>query len=230
MKIKGLQKLTLLDYPGKVACTVFLGGCDFRCPYCHNMDIVLDSYPQDYIDSGYFFDFLRKRRSMLEGVCITGGEPLMSAEVEDFIRSIKELGYSVKLDTNGSYPERLKELVAKGLVDYVALDIKHSPEKYALAAGCTPPLLEKVKESVDFLMNGSLPYEFRTTVAKPLHTLSDFDSIGEWIKGDSPYFLQCFASRETVPDKTLYPPEHSELEAMLERVKKYLPNAQIRGE
>ena len=229
MKIKGLQKLTLLDYPGKVACTVFLGGCDFRCPYCHNMDIVLDSEAQDVIEEDYFFDFLKKRAPMLEGVCITGGEPLMSGEVEAFIRRIRAFGLAIKLDTNGSYPERLKDLVSKGLVDHVALDIKHSIEKYPRAAGCTAPLVEKVKQSVSFLLEGHVSYEFRTTVAKPLHSVGDFDAIGEWIGGDSPYYIQCFADRETVPDRTLYPPEKEELREMLERARLYLPRAELRG-
>lgn len=229
MKIKGLQKLTLLDYPGKVACTVFLGGCDFRCPYCHNMDIVLDSEADDFIEKEYLMSFLRKRASMLEGVCITGGEPLMSADVEDFIKEIRALGYSVKLDTNGSYPERLADLVSKGLVDYVAMDIKHSPEKYTAAAGCATPLVGKVKQSVAFLLEGHVPYEFRTTVAKPLHSVSDIEEIGKWIGGDSPFFIQCFADRTTVPDKTLSAPDRAELELMLDAARKYLPRAELRG-
>ena len=229
MKIKGLQKLTLLDYPGKVACTVFLGGCDFRCPYCHNMDIVLDSEEEDFIDTDYLMSFLKKRSSMLEGVCITGGEPRMSSDIEDFIRQIRDMGYSIKLDTNGSYPEKLRDLVSKGLVDYVAMDIKHSLEKYTAAAGCAGALVEKVKESTAYLLEGHVPYEFRTTVAKPLHSVSDFESIGKWIGGDSPYFIQCFAERPTVPDKTLTAPERAELELMLDTAKKYLPRAELRG-
>ena len=229
MKIKGLSKLTLLDYPGKVACIVFLGGCDFRCPYCHNMDIVLDSEPEDYIDEEYFFDYLKKRKNMLEGVCVTGGEPLMDARVKDFIIKIKSLGYLVKLDTNGSYPERLKELVQEGLVDYVALDIKNSPEKYARTAKCTAPQLEKVEESVRFLLEDRVDYEFRTTVAKPLHTVSDFDDIGKWIKGAKRYFIQSFVYREGVPDRALTAPGREELERMLQTVRGYLPSAELRG-
>lgn len=229
MKIKGLSKLTLLDYPGKVACIVFLGGCDFRCPYCHNMDIVLDSEPEDYIDEEYFFDYLKKRKNMLEGVCVTGGEPLMDARVKDFIIKIKSLGYLVKFDTNGSYPERLKELVQEGLVDYVALDIKNSPEKYARTAKCTAPQLEKVEESVRFLLEDRVDYEFRTTVAKPLHTVSDFDDIGKWIKGAKRYFIQSFVYREGVPDRALTAPSREELERMLQTVRGYLPSAELRG-
>lgn len=229
MKIKGLSKLTLLDYPGKVACIVFLGGCDFRCPYCHNMDIVLDSVPGDYIDEEYLFDYLKKRSKMLEGVVVTGGEPLMDARVKDFIIKLKSLGYLVKLDTNGSYPERLKELVAEGLVDYVALDIKNSPEKYARTAGCTAPQIKKVEESLSFLLEDKVDYEFRTTVAKPLHTVSDFDEIGKWIKGAKRYFIQSFVYREGVPDRALTAPSREELKKMLEAVKVYVPSAELRG-
>ncbi len=229
MKIKGLQKLTLLDYPGKVAATVFIGGCDFACPYCHNMDIVTDAFPDEYITEDYFFSFLKKRASMIDGICITGGEPLMSHEIEGFIKKIREFSLLVKLDTNGSYPDRLKSLVSKGLVDYVAMDIKNSPEKYGVTAVCPAPLLEKVKESVEFLKEGNVPFEFRTTAVKPFHTPDDFDKIGQWIGPEASYFIQCFTQRDAVPDKTLSAPDKEELERMLERIKIYNPHASIRG-
>ncbi len=229
MKIKGLSKLTLLDYPGKVACIAFLGGCDFRCPYCHNMEIVLDSVPEDYIDEDYFFDFLKKRSNMLEGVCVTGGEPLMSGDITEFLSRIKGLGYLVKLDTNGSYPERLKELVANSLIDYVALDIKNSPKKYVKTAFCTPLQFQKVEESLAFLLEGKVDYELRTTVAKPLHTVSDLEEIGRWIQGAKRYYIQNFAYREGVPDRTLTSVGMDELQMMLQAVKKYLQTAELRG-
>ena len=229
MKIKGLQKLTLLDYPDRTACTVFLGGCDFKCPFCHNMDIVGDVYPDEYITEDYLFDYLKKRRAMLDGVCITGGEPLMSPDVIDLIRKIKALGYAVKLDTNGSYPERLREIVGQGLVDYVAVDIKNSPGKYARTAGCPAPLVEKVKESVEFLKEGHVDYEFRTTVVSPLHDPSDFEEIGEWIKGAKRFFIQIFTDHENVPDRSLSAPSKESVMKMLETVRKYVPEAEVRG-
>jgi len=229
MKIKGLQKLTLLDYPDRTACTVFIGGCDFRCPFCHNMDIVDDRFPEDYIDEDYLFDFLTKRKTMLDGVCITGGEPLMTPDVLPLMRKIKALGYSLKLDTNGSYPERLRQAVEGGLVDYVAMDIKNSPEKYARTAGAPAPLIEKVKESVAYLMEGHTDYEFRTTVMHPFHEISDFDRIGEWIKGAKQYYIQVFADHDNVPDRSLSAPDRETLGKMLETIRKYVPDSHLRG-
>lgn len=229
MKIKGLQKLTLLDYPDRTACTVFLGGCDFRCPFCHNMDIVDDRFPDDYIDEEYLFDYLKKRRAMLDGVCITGGEPLMSPDVISLMRRIKAQGYDIKLDTNGSYPDRLREVVNEGLVDYVAVDIKNSPEKYARTAGCPAPLLDKVRQSVSYLLEGHVDYEFRTTVMKPFHEVEDFEKIGEWIRGAKRYFIQLFADHDNVPDRTLSAPDRESVMRMLETVKKYVPGSSVRG-
>jgi len=229
MKIKGLQKLTLLDYPDRTACTIFLGGCDFRCPFCHNMDIVEDKYPEDSISEDYLFDYLKKRSKMLDGVCITGGEPLMSPDVTDLIRRIKRLGYSVKLDTNGSYPDRLKEIVSEGLVDYVAVDIKNSPDKYSRTAGCPGTLVEKVRETVEFLKEGRVDYEFRTTVMSPYHEPADFEEIGKWVQGAKRFYIQLFAGHDNVPDRSLSTPSKENVLKMLEIVKKYVPSAEIRG-
>ena len=188
MRIGGLQKLTLLDFPGHVACTVFLQGCNFRCPFCHNTSLILgtDGPAEDEI-----LRFLNTRQGLLDGVAITGGEPLLTAELPDFLRKVKALGYKTKLDTNGSFPEKLRALLDEGLVDYVAMDIKNSPEKYAATAGADG-MLDAVRQSVDILKTGGVPYEFRTTVVDELHEPSDFEAIGKWLTGAQQYFLQGF--------------------------------------
>ncbi|MBQ4066851.1 MAG: anaerobic ribonucleoside-triphosphate reductase activating protein, partial [Clostridia bacterium] len=189
MTVNGLLKLTLLDFPGKCACTVFFAGCNFRCPFCHNASLVLGE--GESISEEEFFKFLSKREGVLEGVAVTGGEPLMQRELPLFLKRIKEKGFLVKLDTNGSFPKRLRERCSEGLVDYVAMDIKSSPEGYSRAAGC-PVNIENVKESVEFLLSGAVDYEFRTTVAKGAVLFEDMEGIGRLIKGAKRYFLQGF--------------------------------------
>lgn len=191
MNIQGFQKMTLLDFPGKVACTVFTGGCNMRCPFCHNAGLVLD--PNGYgnmLDE--VLEFLPKRVGLLDGVAITGGEPLLQPDIVDFVKKIKEMGYLVKLDTNGTFPEKLKELVEGGLVDYVAMDIKNCKEKYPLTVGIDGFGLEKIEKSIDFLIHSGAEFEFRTTVTAELHTVEDIEKIAEWIKGAPRYFLQNF--------------------------------------
>ena len=227
MKLAGLQKTTLLDYPGKVACTVFLSGCNFRCPFCQNSEI-LDGGVSD-ISEEEFFAFLNKRRGLLDGVCVSGGEPLIHADVGEFIGKIKDLGYSVKLDTNGAFPERLKELCGEGLVDRVAMDIKNSPERYAKTAGSDVDV-GKIKESAAFLMSGAVGYEFRTTVVKQLHRAEDMLRIGQWLKGAQAYFLQTFRDSDTVLAEGLTPLSDGELEAFKRLLLPFIPNTKIRGE
>lgn len=227
MKIAGLQKTTLLDYPGKVACTVFLSGCNFRCPFCQNGEI-LDGQEGD-VSEEELFAFLDKRKHLLEGVCVTGGEPLLQADTERLLEKIKERGYAVKLDTNGAFPERLKALRSKGLVDYVAMDIKSSPSHYAAAAGVKADV-EKIKESAAFLMEGGADYEFRTTVVKQLHKAEDFIRIGQWLKGAKRYFLQTFKDSEFVLKKGLSPCSDAEMQAFKRILLPYIPSARIRGE
>ena len=227
MKLAGLQKTTLLDYPGKVACTVFLSGCNFRCPFCQNSEI-LDGGVSD-ISEEEFFAFLNKRKGLLDGVCVSGGEPLIHADVGEFIGKIKDLGYSVKLDTNGAFPERLKELCGEGLVDRVAMDIKNSPERYAKTAGADVDV-GKIKESAAFLMSGAVGYEFRTTVVKQLHRAEDMLRIGQWLKGAQAYFLQNFRDSDTVLTEGLTPLSDGELEAFKRLLLPFIPNTKIRGE
>ena len=177
MKIQGLQKLTLLDYPGQVACTIFTAGCNFRCPFCHNAPLVTHIDDSCDITTEEIFAFLKKRQGILDGVCVSGGEPLVQPDIAEFIREIKALGYHVKLDTNGSFPEKLKELVDEGLLDYVAMDIKNSARKYGETIGIDGYDPARILESVDYLMTNVVPFEFRTTVVREFHKKTDFEDI-----------------------------------------------------
>lgn len=184
--------MTLLDFPGKVACTVFTGGCNFRCPFCHNALLVTKLPEKPDYSEDEILSFLEKRTGLLDGVAITGGEPLLNPDIADFIRKIRSMGYAVKLDTNGSFPERLKAIVGEGLVDYVAMDIKNRKEKYAETIGLKNLDLSKIEESVEFLKSGAVDYEFRTTVVEQFHTVEDIRAAAEWISGAKRYFLQNF--------------------------------------
>ena len=191
MQINGFQKLTLLDFPGKVACIVFTPGCNFRCPFCHNASLVTH-IDGESIEEEEILSYLKKRQGLLDGVVVTGGEPTLQGDLADFLGKVKALGYAVKLDTNGTSPEKLKTLVEKGLVDYVAMDIKNTAAKYPVTAGCGSDVLGKVEESIDFLLADTVDYEFRTTVTAELHTPQDIGDIAKRIKGAKRYFLQNF--------------------------------------
>lgn len=227
MKIAGLQKTTLLDYPGKVACTVFLAGCNFRCPYCQNAEIAFAPGGENIAEKE-LLSFLQKRKGVLDGVCITGGEPLLG-DITPLLARIKDLGYAVKLDTNGSFPDKLAALCEAGLVDFVAMDIKNAPQKYALTAG-VPVDMGAIRASADFLLGGGCGYEFRTTVVRGLHTEDDMEEIGIWLAGAERYFLQNFRDSDAVPTRGLLPCTEGELRAMLLRLQAYIPAARIRGE
>ena len=228
MKIHGLQKMTLLDFPGKVACTVFLGGCDFRCPFCHNYELLDGSAPA-LMDEEELLRFLRGRRGLLDGVAITGGEPLLRKDLPDLLRAIRELGFAVKVDTNGNHPEALEALLSEGLADYIAMDIKNSPEKYALTAGLPALDLSPVRQSVRLLLDSAIPYEFRTTVVDELHEASDFEAIGQWIAGAKAYFLQAFTDRDSVPFEGFHAPTKENLEKYASIARLYVPYTAIRG-
>lgn len=234
MIIAGLQKMTLLDYPGKVACTLFLQGCNFRCPFCHNAGL-LERDGQAAMTEPELLDFLKKRQGLLEGVCVTGGEPTLQKELPQLLKKIKELGYSVKLDTNGMQPKALKSLVAEGLVDYVAMDIKNSPKNYAQTAGLPQIDLSKIEQSMVFLMNGAVDYEFRTTVVQQLHSEQDFSDMGSWFAALSEnkpekYFLQSFVDRDSVLYGGLSAPESARLQRFLSLISPFVHSAKIRGE
>lgn len=227
MNIQGYQKLTLLDFPGKMACTVFTGGCNFRCPFCHNASLVND--PLCYTSSAdEVLQYLEKRKGILEGVCITGGEPLLQPDIIDYVKKIKAMGYLVKLDTNGYSPERLKELLDTGLVDYVAMDIKASKENYPKATGIDIDI-EKIEKSVELLKNGSIPFEFRTTVVKGIHSVNEFKLIAEWIKGTKKYFLQKYKDSGDILGNGCDVFSDTEMDEILSLVKVIIPEAEIRG-
>ena len=225
----GLQKLTLLDYPEHVACTVFTAGCNMRCPFCHNADLALgnDSDLPETYDT--LVEFFKARKKILDGVCITGGEPLLHQETLDLLAAIKSLGLAVKLDTNGSFPGRLKNAVNEGLVDMVAMDIKNSKNKYQSTCGGAD-VLNKVSESIEFLLSGKVDYEFRTTVTGNLHTPEDFADIGSWISGNSKYFLQKYKDSGNIlsPAENMLPSDVF-MEQCLANARVFLPNAAIRG-
>ena len=197
MLIAGLNKTTLLDYPGRVAATIFTGGCNFRCPFCHNAGLVLTPSSAEAFSEEEVFSFLQKRKNVLGGVCITGGEPTLQEDLPEFIAKIKALGYAVKLDTNGYRPEVLKSLLDADLLDYVAMDIKNCKEKYGLTAGVGIKI-EQIRESVNILKDSQIDYEFRTTVVKEFHNREDIRRIGDWIKGCPRYYLQQFVESENI--------------------------------
>lgn len=228
MKICGLNKTTLLDYPGCVAATIFVGGCNFRCPFCHNGDLVLHSGKMDSYSQEEIFTFLKKRKNVLEGVCVTGGEPTLCKELPEFIGEIKKLGYKVKLDTNGSNPEMLKELVENDVVNYVAMDIKAPMENYDKVSGMTVDV-KKIEQSVALLKNGKVPYEFRTTVVKELHTKEDFEKIGQWLMGAERYYLQSYQETDKNISKGYSALAKDELLEIAELLKKYIKNVELRS-
>ena len=228
MDIQGLQKLTLLDYPGRVACTVFLGGCGFRCPFCHNSDLLEGPMPAE-TDSAGLLAFLKKRRGLLDGVCVTGGEPLLRPDLAGLLEEIKALGFPVKLDTNGNYPDRLRKIAQAGLVDYVAMDVKNSPERYAETAGVPGLDLGPIRESVSWLLEGSVDYEFRTTVVKQFHDGDSFRAIGPWLAGAKRYFLQAFVDRDSVLCPGLSPCSREEMEGFADLVRPFVPAVELRG-
>ena len=227
MKIQGLQKLTLLDYPGRIACTVFLGGCNFRCPFCHNGGLALGDDADGIMSTSELLAFLDSRRGRLQAVCISGGEPTLHRDLPELISEIKSRGFEVKLDTNGTNPEMLSSLIADGLIDYVAMDIKNSFEKYALTAGVNSNL-NAVRESAALLMQGRVDFEFRTTLAKELHTAEDMEIIGKWLSGSEKYFLQTYRDEGDllVGGFTAFTPE--ETKELLAVLKGYIPSAEIR--
>ena len=229
MQIFGFNKTTLLDFPEHVACTVFTGGCNFICPFCQNGDLVLHGGSLPVLDEEEGFRVLRKRKGILTGVCVTGGEPTLQRDLDVFLSRVKELGYLVKLDSNGYRPEVLQSLCERGLVDYFAMDIKSSPENYARTAGVKELDMGLIRESVDFIRSCGLDYEFRTTVVRELHSSGDFLSIGEWLKGCKAYFLQSYVESEGVICKEFSSYSKEELEEFVMLLKPYIDNVSLRG-
>ena len=252
MILAGLQKLTLLDYPGLVACTIFTAGCDLRCPYCHNASIVLPDRDGPHLSEDALFAFLQKRRGLLDGVAVTGGEPLVHGGIDALLtgiktidlkgmrllhrdlpallRRIKELGYKIKLDTNGTFPDRLRSVVFDGLADRVAMDIKNSPEKYPAATGTPAISLNPIRESAAFLLEGKVEYEFRTTAVRGLHEPEDFRSIGKWIAGAREYYIQNFCdSGDIIDGHGIGAFSKDELASLADAARPFVPSVKIRG-
>ncbi|MBE6559287.1 MAG: anaerobic ribonucleoside-triphosphate reductase activating protein [Ruminococcaceae bacterium] len=226
MNVQGFQKVTLLDYPGRVACTVFLGGCNLRCPFCHNAGLVrtpmaeADAYPA-------LIDYLEKRKGILQGVCITGGEPLLHPDLPDLLRTVKDMGYPIKLDTNGSLPRQLEKALATGYVDYVAMDIKHAPEAYHKATGCDLDF-SPFDESVRLIRESGLPYEFRTTAVRGIHEIKDFEAITAYL-GDEPYFIQKFVDSGNLLSAGCSAFSYGEMQEILSVARNHTPRAALRG-
>jgi len=230
MLISGLQKLTLLDYPGKVACTVFTGGCNFRCPFCHNSALVLPEQLSQGTGADEVLRFLKKRVGVLDGVAVTGGEPLLHPDIGDFLKEVKALGFLVKLDTNGSFPDRLIALVEAGLTDRVAMDIKNAPALYAKTVGLERFDLGGVTRAKDFLLSGAVDYEFRTTVVKGLHTKESLREAAEWIRGAKEYYLQQYKDSGAILDADgLGAFDADEMHALADAVREIVPSVQVRG-
>ena len=227
MNVQGYQKMTLLDFPGKVACTVFTGGCNLRCPFCHNAGLVNEPHASESM-TDEVLAYLSRRKGLLDGVCITGGEPLLQPDLADFLRTVKDMGYLVKLDTNGASPERLAKLLATGLVDYVAMDVKSSPAGYAKATGTTidPSVFA---ESIRIIRESGVAHEFRTTAVKGIHTPEDFAEIGKWLGGGSSYFIQSFVDSQNLLGEGCSAFTAEETEALQNAVKPYIPEVQLRG-
>ena len=230
MQIHGFAKLTLLDYPGRIAATVFTGGCNFRCPFCHNAVLVLDPNAQPLIPEDEVLRELESRKNKLEGVCITGGEPTLNRDLPEFIEKVRALGLLVKLDSNGTAPDMIADLIDRGLVDYIAMDIKSSPEGYSKAVGLKDMSMDNIFRSVDLIMQSGIDYEFRTTVVDGIHTADDFKKTGIWIKGAKAYYLQQYKdSGDLIAPRGLASPSKETLEKYREILLPYVPNTSIRG-
>ena len=229
MNIQGLQKLTLLDFPGRTACTLFTGGCNLRCPFCHNVPLVLDPAGGDAIPETEIFSFLSRRHGILDGVAITGGEPLLQPDIASFIRRVRKEGFAVKLDTNGFFPDRLAELLRAGLVDYAAMDVKNRPEKYAETCGLETVDLSRIEASMRLLTDSGIEYEFRTTVVKEFHTIDDIEAVAKWISGAKRYFLQAFRDSGDLIGGGCSEVSAEDMREMARRARQYVAMCETRG-
>ena len=229
MQIKGLTKTTLLDYPGHVAATLFVGDCQFKCPFCHNGSLVTQASSLPDIPLEEVYTFLEKRKGVLDSVCITGGEPTFQPDLREFLYSIKEMGYLIKLDTNGYDPVLLDHLLKEELIDFVAMDIKNSQEKYAKTSGKNDLDLTRIKLSVDLIKDSGIDYEFRTTVVRELHSKEDMLSIAKWLNGAKSYYLQSYVPSEDVIMPIFSSYSKDELMEIKDMMEEYLPNIFLRG-
>ena len=229
MIFNGFQKMTLLDFPGRVAATLFLGGCNLRCPFCHNASLVLDAKSREEYEDTEILSYLEKRRGLLDGVCVTGGEPLLRYELPDFLRRVRALGYAVKLDTNGTMPDRLEALLREGLVDYVAMDVKNALSRYGETVGIPDFDVTPIERSIDLLLSGAVDYEFRTTVTKELHRAEDIAALAKRIRGARRYFLQGFVDSGDLLSDGLSAASKEEMEKMRDAARIFVPDTELRG-
>lgn len=229
MIIDGMEKLTLLDFPGHLACIIFTKGCNFKCPFCQNSPLIDSQKECGKFTEEYVLNYLTKRKGILDGICISGGEPLVQPNIETFIRKVKDIGYKVKLDTNGSNPEKLKKLIDDNLIDYVAMDVKNSFYKYTDTIGKNAVNIKNLKRSIDILKNSSIDYEFRTTIVKEYHTINDIKEICNLIGHNSKYYLQNFVDSENVVKKGLHGFSKEELTNISKILSSDFSNLQIRG-
>lgn len=230
MQICGLQKLSMVDFPGKLAATVFTGGCNLRCPFCHNAPLVTHVQTTPTLSEKEVLRFLKQRQKLLDGVVLSGGEPLLQPRAADFLQAVRNLGFAVKLDTNGCYPDALEDILSRGLVDYIAMDIKNSQEKYGLTVGVPDLDLSPILHSIDLIRSSGVDYEFRTTVVRELHTAADLRSIGDWLQGSARYALQKFVdSGDLVGNIPFHAHSDQELQAMLEALRPYFGQVLLRG-
>ena len=229
MRILGLQKLSLLDFPGKVAATVFTGGCDLRCPFCHNAPLVLPGRGMEELAAGAVLDFLASRRGLLDGVVLSGGEPLLQPDAADFLAEVKAMGFAVKLDTNGCHPDALADILDRRLADYVAMDIKNSLEKYPWTVGVPGFDTAPVERSARLLMEGPADYEFRTTLVRPFHEVGDMETIGRWLRGARRYYLQAFVDSGDLVGGGCAPFTPEEMEGFLQAARPFFQSAALRG-
>ena len=229
MRISGLQKLSMVDYPGKLAATVFTGGCDLRCPFCHNAPLVLRVSETPQLSQEEVLGFLRSRRGLLDGVVLSGGEPLLQPGAADFLAAVRDLGFSVKLDTNGCHPAALADILDRGLVDYVAMDIKNRREKYAETVGVPDFDLAPVEESIRLLRASGVDFEFRTTVVQEFHTEEDIRAIGAWLEGSPRYFLQKFVDSGDLVGAGCHGLEDAQMRALAEAARPWFGAVGLRG-
>ena len=229
MTISGMEKLTLLDYPANTACLIFTQGCNFRCPFCHNKNLLMDTNGDGIIDENEVLDYLKKRKGLVDGICISGGEPLLQRDIESFIKKIKEIGVKVKLDTNGSNPQKLKKLIEMGLIDYVAMDIKNDFSNYDKTSGVDNINIENIKKSIDILENSNIEYEFRTTVVKELHSITQLEHICEYIGPNARYYIQNYRDCSNVLQSGLNGFSEKELFDIQNILNMKYPNVTVRG-
>lgn len=230
MKIKGIQKLTLLDYPEKLACTIFTYGCNLRCPFCQNGSLVLENrYKNNNISKNELLEFLEKRKNILDGICISGGEPLINEDIFELFKEIKNLGYLIKLDTNGTFPEKIEKAIKEKLVDYIAMDIKNSKNKYLKTSGINNLDISKIEKSVEILKNSNIDYEFRTTIIEEYHDKKDIEEIGNWLKGSNKYFLQYYTYSEDIIGEKLTKPNKETMDLYKNILEKNIKTVEIRG-